>query len=66
MPQVCLAEMPGMFQSDDRKQQAMKKIWNLVRDGLCVRPMHTYSVQTDNVYMCIVSSKCQAKSFTSV
>ncbi|XP_065896967.1 uncharacterized protein [Dysidea avara] len=38
MPQVCLAEMPGMFQSDDRQQRAMKKIWKLVQDGLCFRP----------------------------
>jgi len=37
MPQVCLERMPQIFHSKGRKQEAIKKIWKLIQDSLCVR-----------------------------
>ena len=37
MPQICLERMPQMFHSKGHQQEAIKKIWKLIQDSLCVR-----------------------------
>ena len=36
MPETCLKRLPYIFQSKNRQQKAIKKVWEVIQDGLHV------------------------------
>ena len=44
MPQICINEIPEIFQDNNPLQESIKELWNIVQNGLCVSLIISYNV----------------------